>query len=639
MNPTKIRAHIMKLSLQAKLVAATLLVTVLVSAILTVLSFNQLKASSESSIATEASAQSKAFTKYLSSWTSSRQSAMNATKIALEQALSTGLDKKEILKILNHGRASVDFSMTFIGMEDGLMIRNTNIDKEGYDPRVRGWYKQARSENKSVISKPFISATAKKMAITFATPILVNSKLVGVVGGLVYMDEILNSVLDLKVQGDGYAVLLDKKSNLVVAHPNEALILKEISVLNSSLDALLMQSSLADIEMSGQDSKVYFNGIDGTNWVIGLVMQNSILSQPVDRLLINILLVVAGLLILTTFSVVFLIRWLFNDLKKVSAGLGDIAKGNGDLTLRINANDYDEIGLLANNFNSFVEYLHGIISRVKDVSDELDIQAATTARHAVSSADKVKVQQDEIAMVATAVNEMTIATQEIAANAVNTASTADEAVTLSSEGQSQVRKSQSSINALADEVTQVSEVITELDKHAQEISSILATISGIAEQTNLLALNAAIEAARAGEQGRGFAVVADEVRVLSQRTHSSTEEIQNMIEVLQKTTQNAVNSMEASQLLTSTSVSDAEIASESLSRIRDSITTINDMSTLIATAAEEQTSVTLEINSNTTNINSAAEDLAQEAQESTVRSHKLSQLTEALKSDIGKFKL
>jgi len=123
---------------------------------------------------------------------------------------------------------------------------------------------------------------------------------------------------------------------------------------------------------------------------------------------------------------------------------------------------------------------------------------------------------------------------------------------------------QESINALAKEVMDVSGVITDLDKHAQEISSILATISGIAEQTNLLALNAAIEAARAGEQGRGFAVVADEVRVLSQRTHSSTEEIQNMIEVLQKTTQNAVRSMEASQSLTSTSVSDAETASESV---------------------------------------------------------------------------
>ncbi|MFT5117780.1 MAG: methyl-accepting chemotaxis protein [Kiritimatiellia bacterium] len=453
------------------------------------------------------------------------------------------------------------------------------------------------------------------------------------------MDEILNSVLDLKVQGNGYAILLDQSSNLVVAHPNKELILKETSVLNASLDVLVKQSTLTDIEMSGQDTKVYLNDISGTHWVIGLVMQNRVLNQPVNRLLINILLVVAGLLVLATVGVVFLIRWLFNDLKQVSAGLANIAKGNGDLTLRIKAASHDEIGLLANNFNCFVEYLHGIISRVKDVSDELGIQATTTASHAISSADKVKVQKNEITMVATAINEMTIATQEIAINAVNTVSTADEALTLSSEGQEQVRKSQASINALADEVTQVSQVITELDKHAQEISSILATISGIAEQTNLLALNAAIEAARAGDQGRGFAVVADEVRVLSQRTHSSTEEIQNMIEVLQKTTQNAVKSMEASQSLTSTSVSDAEIASESLSRIRDSITTINDMSTLIATAAEEQTSVTLEINSNTTNINSAAEDLAQEAQESTARSHKLSQLTEALKSDIAKFKL
>ncbi len=636
----------MRLSLQAKLIAATLLVTVIVSAILTGLSFTQLKSSSEHSISSDASAQSKAFTKYLESWAQSRQSSVNSIKLAIEAELSGSafFDKQEILKILNQGKNSVGFGLTFLGMEDGLMVRNNNKDKAGYDPRVRGWYKAAKAANKSIISKPFISATSKKMAITFATPITVDGKFVGAIGGLVFMNEILTSVLDLSVQGDGYAVLLDNKSNLIVAHPDEELILKETSVLNESLDnatvsRLSENPAVEKIDVLNINTSVYLSAVSGTNWVVGLVMQQDVLDKPVNALLVKTLLVVIVLLALTAISIVFLIGWLFKDLRKVSAGLSNIAKGDGDLTLRINTNSNDEIGLLANNFNSFVEYLHGIISRVKVVSEDLAVQATGTASHATSSAQKVKVQQDEITMVATAVNEMTIATQEIATNAVNTASTADDAVTLSGEGQEQVRKSQESINALAKEVMDVSGVITDLDKHAQEISSILATISGIAEQTNLLALNAAIEAARAGEQGRGFAVVADEVRVLSQRTHSSTEEIQNMIEVLQKTTQNAVRSMEASQSLTSTSVSDAETASESLSRIRESIVTINDMATQIATAAEEQTSVTEEINNNTTNINSAAEELAKESQESMTRSHSLNDLTDSLKSDINRFKL
>jgi methyl-accepting chemotaxis protein len=356
-------------------------------------------------------------------------------------------------------------------------------------------------------------------------------------------------------------------------------------------------------------------------------------------LLINIVLVVVGLLILATAGVVFLIRWLFTDLKKVSEGLSNIAKGDGDLRLRIMTDSDDEIGVLANNFNSFVEYLHGIISRVSHVSEELATQANNTATHAKNSASRVKIQQDEITMVANAVGEMTTTTQNIAQHATSAAETANSSVVLTTSGQDQVRKSQSSINALAEEVMQASNVILELNKHAQEISSILATISGIAEQTNLLALNAAIEAARAGEQGRGFAVVADEVRVLSQRTHSSTEEIQNMIEILQKTTQNAVKSMESSQSLTSTSVADAEAASESLALIRDSIVTISDMATQIATAAEEQSAATIVINGNTHNINLASQDLAKQSEESQTRSQNLNKLTESLKSDIRRFKL
>lgn len=640
----------MKLSLQAKLISAALAVTIVVALILTWLSFSQLKETSQRSLTTEVSAQTSAFTAYLSSWANDRSRSMTAIRTAIEQHIISNDGKPDPLKvreILTQGKLSVDFGMTFFGMEDGAMFRYDKRLDEGrtdnYDPRVRGWYKAAKKSNNALISKPYIAATAKKLAITFVEPIIINGQYVGATGGLVYMDKILANVLDLKVQGDGYAVLLDK-ANVITAHPNEELILKETTSLGNqfTISELSKNSNfnkLLDIKVLNEDTAVYISDVPGTNWLLSLVMKKDVLNQPMNALLIKILLVVAVLLALATAGVTVLIRWLFEDLKQVSEGLENIAQGNGDLTLRINTNSNDEIGILAENFNQFVSYLHGILSNVNNVSQELDSQADATANQSVASAEKIKIQQDEMTLVATAVNEMNTATQDIANSAMSAASAAESAVGMSSEGQEQVRKSQESINALAGEVSGASDVILQLDKHVQEIGTILATISGIAEQTNLLALNAAIEAARAGEQGRGFAVVADEVRVLSQRTHSSTEEIQKMIEVLQNTAQDAVKSMESSQSLADTSVGDAEIASESLSKIREEIMSINDMVTQIATAAEEQTAVTSEINTNTSNVTSATHDLAAQSENSAARSKQLNNLTETLKNDLQNFTL
>jgi len=234
---------------------------------------------------------------------------------------------------------------------------------------------------------------------------------------------------------------------------------------------------------------------------------------------------------------------------------------------------------------------------------------------------------------------MAAATHEIAHNSENTARHSEESVTACRDGSSQVSQAQNSLNSLADEVRLATNVVTELEEHGNQISTILSTIQNIAEQTNLLALNAAIEAARAGEQGRGFAVVADEVRILSQRTHASTEEIQTMIETLQSTTKKAVGIMNDSRMLADTSVDDSHAAAASLTQIQHAVESISDMATQIASAAEEQASVTSEITRNTEGIRDVSNELAEEAHDAAAQAAALSDLSGELEQEIRRFKL
>ena len=279
---------------------------------------------------------------------------------------------------------------------------------------------------------------------------------------------------------------------------------------------------------------------------------------------------------------------------------------------------------MADIFNVFVERLHGMMTNVTQVSAAMNDGTEHANERALKRSDSVSRQQDEITIVAIAVTEMATATAEIASNADNTAKSASHSVELSEQGFQQMAKSQSSINELATELTSAVSIIRELEEHGQQIASILATIREIAEQTNLLALNAAIEAARAGEQGRGFAVVADEVRVLSPRTHASTEEIEDKIKLLQQATNSAVKVMTQSHDMADTSLHDVDMAGESLAQIREAIQVISDMATQIASAAEEQSLVTAEINANTESVREVSDVMALDATDAVSQAISLS---------------
>jgi methyl-accepting chemotaxis protein len=629
----------MNLSLRGKLLATSLGVVVLTVCLLGSIVYFSLKSQTLNAIDSEARNYAGAYAEGIGNWMQDRRESLSAQVDVIAR-----YPEADLVSHLQQTLRSGGFGLAYYGSTEGVMTRNDPaLNKGDYDPRERPWYQDAAKAGRLIITEPYVSVTMQQLVVTLAAPVMQQGRLAGVVGANLALDKLIKDVLAMRVQGDGYAMLLDK-NGLIVAHPDQALTLKRSQDLDANLDvahlqAMSQQGSLQEVEIGGQASMVLVRAIPNTDWLLTMVMKRDVLLAPLDSLLWQLVMIGGGLLLLFGLILTSTFKYLFQDLGRVASALNDIAHGEGDLTVQIQTRSQDEVGQLARSFNQFVARLHGIVSRLREVGQQLAEQSRSQAAGAQARSQQVRQQQDEIVMVATAVTEMASATQEIAGNAEFAATTSGEAVKLAVAGQSQVGQSQRSITGLADEVADASQIIHELDAHAQKISGILATISGIAEQTNLLALNAAIEAARAGEQGRGFAVVADEVRVLSKRTHDSTDEIQQMIETLQQTTRRAVSGMETSRQLAGTSVEDAESANQSLSRINEAIGTISDMATQIAAAAEEQTSVTGEISRNTENIRHVSQELAEQAQEEAAQAAELKSLTERLAEELGRFRL
>jgi methyl-accepting chemotaxis protein len=316
-----------------------------------------------------------------------------------------------------------------------------------------------------------------------------------------------------------------------------------------------------------------------------------------------------------------------------------IADGDGDLRVRLDVLSKDELGKLSHAFNRFLDKLQPLIKEVGRVTGEVADSAQSLAGMAAANDRLISSEHAAVDQVSTAATEMSAAVHEVARNAQNAADAARHAEVQSREGAEVVGATIHSIRQLAQEVESASDTIQTLEQETANIGAVLAVIKGIAEQTNLLALNAAIEAARAGEQGRGFAVVADEVRALAARTQESTKDIQQMIERLQVGVQNAVKATNSGSARARQSVEQAAGVDQALSVTGDSVQRINDMAAQIATACEEQSSVTEEIARNISDIRDLSNEAAQTSEQSTRASQHLSELSHGLAQLVGRFRV
>jgi methyl-accepting chemotaxis protein len=496
---------------------------------------------------------------------------------------------------------------------------------------------------------------------SFNAPIIVDGQFKGVVGNdlaLDFIQGLLTAANNELYEGAGELALIASNGTLIAATQEASLVGQPATkALDPELLGQLKQSSGTQPILKQDQQQQLFQLLlpfqvagTSTRWTLAIALPSSAVFADLQQLqsglaeqanqdtigmaLVGLIIAALGLLVIW-----FVGYGIARPLKDMAAMLDDIAKGDGDLTVRLQVDRADELGQIASGFNTFLNKLQNMIRDVVTSVQKVSDSSEHTADIAIRTNQGVQRQMAEIDQVATAVHEMTATAQDVARNATQAAEAANHADHSANDGKRIVEGTAKAISALASEIGRAVSVVQNLAKDSENINAILTAIRGIAEQTNLLALNAAIEAARAGEQGRGFAVVADEVRNLAQKTQQATEEIQSMIQQLQHGTREVVSVMEQSQARTDDSVQQAAAAATALEDITQAVSVINDMNTQIASAAEEQSAVAEDINRNVTNIGQVAAEVAGGADEASGASAELTKLAEQQRRLINQFRV
>lgn len=627
-----------------------MMVTLILASIvlLTSLVFAQYQRAQVNASLAEIAAQSESNAQSFTEWLLARQDEM---RYLASVQYATNLDINGISSLMATLAEQGGFYDTiFVVGPDGLGLSGVSYENgrarimptteaNAFNVADRDWFRSAIS-GRDTFSQPVVSRATGATVSTVAIPIRRDGRIIAVMRGAVQIDTLVDRVSTLR-RSDGTEIYLLAGSGLAVT-PAASITDRTRPIQTRAAEAIQSESNFVGRYTNASDTSVvgsvsYMPLLD---WGLVVETRESVALAEVRQMLVT-LIIISGIIIAGATAICLAVvrtvtRTLGGDPNYAAAIVHQVSEG--DLTADIHIQSGDSTSLLA-SIRTMQQNLRQMLTDIGSYSDQVAASSTELAQINEETEGGIHRQVQEISSSATAMNEMTATLEEVARNTQSTADASRSASDAAETGRKVVQSTIDAIKNLAAEVNNATQVINEVKQDSDRIGSILQVIEAIAEQTNLLALNAAIEAARAGESGRGFAVVADEVRNLASRTKDSTTEIQAMIEKLQTGSDRAVQAMVVSTKGTETSVERAADTGEKLESIAAAVAMIDQTAQQIASATEEQTAVSKDINKSIHSISDVAEQTAANVQQSTQASESLAQLAEQLKALVFQFKV